>query len=721
MRGQQAAANTFSRFLATRDDERTDSVGVPNRVHYWLLALFAITVASGPIIFAFMPGGEELRNWVTLSLCIGGLALAPLIVVVGRRTGFRSDDWIYQLALTFVLCGTFVSNLMTPGMIAPFLTLYLLAPVGAAFYLPTRKVLPLAIAGVAAILYMSSRVEADNAMLRGAILAFIAAASAVAASQLRSALADTVRWNHEISERDPLTGAYNMRKFDERLADEIARAERGGPGFALAMFDLDNFKQVNDSHNHSTGDEVLIVSAEAIASQLAPSDLLVRRGGDEFAVILPASPHRDPETMIEMARKRIERARREVCPSLTPFASAGFVNHEPGETRDELVARADAALHDAKTLAPERRGHAPQSPTPLISRAERDTGSTLVETGILTDDPMRDVVRIIVRVTIWLVGASFLLAGTAIALGEFEIERPLLGASVVAAWLGLFVPFVLWVRSLPRRPRWVKHAVGTSALALISAACLAVGDGSPTLADLFLYSVIGLTALLPFSRAVWYVFGSGVLYAVFLFDAGFPYAEVRVTVAGSTVALTVLVLSIVRHRTVEAAEEKAQLARTDALTGLPNMRRLRDRLDFEVARCERTGEDLALLMLDLDDFKSVNDQHSHWVGDKTLVAVADAIESVCRHADMPARRGGDEFAIVMTGANADQAEIAAERIALAIRMARFAVVADVNPDASVGWTVWQPGDDVDELIAAADDRLHEVKTHSRETRELRHA
>lgn len=718
--GQQAAENLFTRFLIARDGERTDPVGVPNRVHYALLAMFAFTVAAGPIIFAIR-GEEELHNWVTLPLCVGGVLFTPLVLLVGRRTGYRFNDWVYQAALAFVLTGTFLSNLVTPNFIAPFLTLYMLGPVGAAFYLPRRKVLPLAIAGIAAILYMSWRIEADDAMLRGVLLAMITITTAVTATELRAALAATVEWNREISERDPLTGTHNVRKFDERLDEEIARSERGGPGFALAMFDLDNFKQVNDSYNHSTGDEVLIATARAIASQLAPSDLLARRGGDEFAVIMPASPNRDPESTIEMARKRIERARREICPNMTPYASAGLAEHVPGETRDELIKRADGSLHDAKALAPERRGHAPDAPTPLISRGERDTSATLAETAISTDDPVRDVVRIVAKNATVLVASSFVLGAIAIIAGWFEVERALLGASVVAVWMIFFVPFVLWVKTLPRRPKWIKHVVGSSALALVSAACVAAGDNSPVLADFFIFTAVSLTALLPFSRAVWYVVGSGLLYGFFLFEAGFPYAEVRMTVAGSTVALVVLVLSIVRHRTVEAAEEKAALARTDALTGLPNTRRLRDRLVFETLRSAETGEQLALLMLDLDDFKSVNDRHSHWIGDKTLVAVAEAIESVCRHQDMPARRGGDEFAIVMTDASAEQAEIAAERIALAIRMARMDVVSDVNPDASVGWTVWREGQSVDDLISAADDSLHSAKSHSHDLRALERA
>lgn len=721
MRGQQAVANRFVRFLAARGSERTDAVGVPNRVHYLLLAVFAITVAAGPLLFAIISDAPELRNWATMALCIGGLLLAPLILLVGKRTNYRFDDWVYQLALTFVLAGTFISNLFTPNYIAPFMTLYMLGPLGAAFYLPKRKVPPLAIAGIAAIIYMSSRVDADEAMLRGVLLAMITITTAVTAAELRAALAATVEWNREIAERDPLTGTHNVRKFETRLAEEIGRSERGGPGFALAMFDLDNFKQVNDSYNHSTGDDVLIATARAIATQLAPSDLLARRGGDEFIVIMPTSPNREPESTVEMARKRIERARREICPNLTPFASAGIAVHAPGETHDELISRTDEALHDAKKLAPERRGHAPDTPTSLLSHSERDTSATLAETEILSDDPVRDVVRIVAKTTTWLVACSFLLATAVVAAGWFEIERAALGAAVAATWLILFVPFVLWVKSLPRRPKWIKHVIGCSALALVSAACIAAGNSSPTLVDFFLFTAVALTALLPFSRAVWYVIASGILYAVFLFDAGFPYAEIRVTVAGSTVALVVLVLSIVRHRTVEAAEEKAQLARTDALTGLPNTRRLRDRLDFEIVRCKQTGESLALLMLDLDDFKSVNDRHSHWVGDKTLVAVAEAIESVCRHVDMPARRGGDEFAVVMTDASAEQAEIAAERVALAIRMARIDIVSDVNPDASVGWTVWNVNQSVDDLISAADDSLHEVKALSHEARALERA
>ena len=715
MAGQNPIGNAFARVIEPHDGEPVDSVGVPNRVHYLMLAIFAFAVAAGPIGFSLAPGGEELRNPLTLGLCAGGVIFSPFILFVGRSTNYVFADWIFQAALFFLLAGTFLSNLVTPHMIAPFMTLYMLAPVGAAFYLPMRKVVPFAVGSVAAILFMSTRVPDDpDALLRGVVTSIVGLATAYAAAAMRSSLARTVRHNREISELDPLTGVHNMHKFEERLAEEMARAERGGPGFALVMFDLDNFKQVNDSFNHSTGDEVLVASAKAIASQLSAADLLVRRGGDEFAVIMPSSNNRNPRLVIEAIRKRVERARREICPNLTPYSSAGFTEFRPGETRDELLKRADAALHDAKAQAPERRGHHADEPTPIGTSTSLGADRAIDKLR-LHDDPIRELMVVLYRASaVVIVGVSATF-GIALLVGRLPLDHPVPGVSAVAIWFLVFVPLTLRTLRRSHLPAYAQHVLPLAVLLLLVAGSASLGRHAPLFVDTFMFAALMLVALLSFSRAFVYLVAAMVLYGAFLFASKFPYAEIRLTIAGGSFLLTALVLSVVRHGTIVAAREKARLARTDALTGLPNMRRLRDRLSDEIRRCEATGDGFALLMLDLDEFKQVNDIHGHSVGDRVLIDVATAIQDVCRHADMPARRGGDEFAVVMTDAEADDAEHAARRIADAIQIARLTAVADVNPNASVGWTVWSHGQTVDDLIGAADVALHEAKRRARQS------
>jgi len=104
------------------------------------------------------------------------------------------------------------------------------------------------------------------------------------------------------------------------------------------------------------------------------------------------------------------------------------------------------------------------------------------------------------------------------------------------------------------------------------------------------------------------------------------------------------------------------LAKTDPLTNLLNRRAFDERLTNELSRYHRTLETFAVLMLDVNSFKEINDTHGHTVGDQALVIVADSCNSVLRTHDTIARFGGDEFVVLLPNANVDTAEIVADKI-----------------------------------------------------------
>jgi two-component system, cell cycle response regulator len=151
-------------------------------------------------------------------------------------------------------------------------------------------------------------------------------------------------------------------------------------------------------------------------------------------------------------------------------------------------------------------------------------------------------------------------------------------------------------------------------------------------------------------------------------------------------------------------------AHIDPLTGLPNRRALMERLQQEWARIERHGGRLSFIMADFDKFKSINDSYGHNVGDKLLQLVGNAIAGQCRDTDLPARYGGDEFAIIVPGEMAPAAVHLAERCRHEIAKACVAVhnemivalasfgVADVKGMPSMG-----------DLMRCADQALYEAK------------
>ncbi|MBM2620470.1 diguanylate cyclase [Actinoplanes sp. LDG1-06] len=172
----------------------------------------------------------------------------------------------------------------------------------------------------------------------------------------------------------------------------------------------------------------------------------------------------------------------------------------------------------------------------------------------------------------------------------------------------------------------------------------------------------------------------------------------------------------VAERTEELAQANRQLELltiTDALTGLPNRRRIAEVLEAEWQRSLRTGTSLGLAMIDIDNFKAYNDHYGHQGGDECLRQVGQTLLAGARSSDLVARYGGEEFCVIMPGANDDNASRAAERIRAAVADVRVphAAVASGIVTISVGVTSLIPSADTqpDHLIETADQALYEAK------------
>ena len=151
-------------------------------------------------------------------------------------------------------------------------------------------------------------------------------------------------------------------------------------------------------------------------------------------------------------------------------------------------------------------------------------------------------------------------------------------------------------------------------------------------------------------------------------------------------------------------------ARTDALTGSLNRRGLEEAWTRETARTERTGEPLALVVLDLDDFKRMNDECGHAAGDRALVLLSFLAQSVLRPGDGVARLGGEEFALLLPGADAPSALRIARRLAPTLeREARPLRGHGATLTFSAGLVVREPGERLAAAIERADGALYEAK------------
>jgi len=165
-----------------------------------------------------------------------------------------------------------------------------------------------------------------------------------------------------------------------------------------------------------------------------------------------------------------------------------------------------------------------------------------------------------------------------------------------------------------------------------------------------------------------------------------------------------------RQGEAERAAAEARLrhmADHDALTGLFNRRRLEQELDRHIAHGRRYGMDGALLLLDLDDFKRVNDEFGHRAGDRVLTAVAVVLNHRLRESDIVARFGGDEFAVLMPVGGLAEATDLAELLGAAIRSD---VPTPAGPlSASVGIALFRDLSTADEVLSRADDAMYAQK------------
>ena len=169
---------------------------------------------------------------------------------------------------------------------------------------------------------------------------------------------------------DGLTGLPNRRAFEERLDEEVTRAHRHGRRLALAIFDVDRFKAVNDTHGHTAGDDVLREVAVRLARMARVGDLVARLGGEEFAWLMTDTDARGAYAAIERARLAVADAPFPTVGDVT--VSVGVADLGGGPSRDALYRNADAALYRAKHAGRNRTAaHRVAAPSPATTD---DTG-----------------------------------------------------------------------------------------------------------------------------------------------------------------------------------------------------------------------------------------------------------------------------------------------------------------------------------------------------------
>lgn len=274
----------------------------------------------------------------------------------------------------------------------------------------------------------------------------------------------------------------------------------------------------------------------------------------------------------------------------------------------------------------------------------------------------------------------------------------------------LFAAFWLSMaaRDEPALP-WMNAIIGIGT-GLISVVALTSGDFGPIVLPYLLAPAMAAAFYMPLKHALAQLLViTVVMFAVAFGTSGSESGEIVALNVWFFTMMGAGMLMVARKRIQDGIIHNVSLAGRDPLTGVANLRKFNERLRAEIDRAERSSDPLTLLMIDLDDFKRVNDEYSYTLGDAVLAASAKAMDGVVRANELLARRGGDEFTVIAVGADAERGEKLAERIREVVRRERTRLCPDVSPDASVGVVQWVSGETPEKLIGRADAALKTAK------------
>jgi diguanylate cyclase (GGDEF)-like protein len=497
-----------------------------------------------------------------------------------------------------------------------------------------------------------------------------------------------------LADHDALTGLRNHGAFQRELG---ALIDRGTP-FALIMLDLDAFKAYNDTHGHPAGDALLVRIANAMREAIREDDRVYRYGGDEFSILLP-------ETDGAGAREAAERVRAAVAPltaTTGPIVtvSAGISLHpDDGTEKDAVVSAADRALYLAK---PPNRVRLPNDdPTRDLYLAAVDQTTFRMLERLEPGELLREIVERAAGLVGVKHGFLYLLESPESGDGASDL--------VAHVGMGMFESFVGF---------HIPHGTGASWQVVQSGQPVVVDDYrryANRIAD-DRSDTFGAMCAVPLTS------GDEVLGVIGLAsgDASRPFSvrEVEALARFGQLASVALDNARLFERAQSEVRRRAHAALHDDLTGLPNRALLLSRLgeQIEAAAADRStrrgaARRVALILLDLDRFKVVNESLGHAAGDALLAQVAQRLEGAARSTDTVARLGSDEFGILLGPVRSlREAEQVASRIEATISVPFDLDGVEVSVGASLGIaaggaTLHQPLD----LLKEAEIALHRAK------------
>lgn len=526
---------------------------------------------------------------------------------------------------------------------------------------------------------------------------------------------------------DALTDLANTRMLHKTLEAQLPRAREAATPIALFAIDLDDFKIVNDTLGHSVGDAVLKRVARGLERMVGPRDMVARRGGDEFSILVSEPRDTDLDELANRIHERICIGRADVCPGLTPSGSVAWVLSRPEDSVGSILERADVALHDAKSEfhADDVPSAGPRSAV-LDERLESER--VAVEEAAATaafnrrwddeadDVPSRrsklrsDTPEVARPIWFFAAGMQFAMAAVILAVVMFgDAEGFGTGGVLGAAAVLCIVAMTSLFGALLALRRELIH-IGFTVTALATVYVIhAAGPAGAAFLDLLLIPALCAFHFFRPRIAVCYLTAAIAAYAYLAIAGSFPFGSARVAMFAVMSISAAAMIAKVRSVTAQYVVDNWEFSQRDGLTGAANVRALRSRLIDATDRVSAGKTTLATIAIDLDEFKKVNDVFSHSLGDETVASVARAIRDNVREDDLVARRGGDEFFVLIEHLDDEEIDDAASRIAESISRSRRRICPELVSTASVAWTRCEAGDSADDVIRKADGVLHDRK------------
>lgn len=328
-----------------------------------IITLFGACAVLGIFPFAIFrfATGNPLAGLIDSAIVLG---IGAAVVHAWRSGNTRVGAWIVAVTTT-IGCMAIATLLGLPGlfwMYAVVLSNFLL--------LRSREAALVTAVALAGLLIHGQAFTSTLEMVMFAVtLSMVALFSFIFAYRTEQ---QRVRLQN-LARHDPLTGAANRRSMEEELSLALEMARRERRPYGLAILDLDHFKRINDRFGHAAGDQVLVDLVQLIRTATRKVDRLFRYGGEEFVLLLPGADSTALRTIIENLRLRIGSSLKSRSEMVT--VSIGGAALHPNENWEDWLARADAALYQAKRDGRNRSVVADDAMHGVVQEARATTGS----------------------------------------------------------------------------------------------------------------------------------------------------------------------------------------------------------------------------------------------------------------------------------------------------------------------------------------------------------